>query len=241
MMTNNNNNNRFTELAGHTLKQRKRHAPHHRLSIAVRRQVRSDGCTTGPRSQGPRIPTNKCASRSLSERHKALPYSAPLPLRSDIAGTAETLAATRDGSKTLGPRRGTRRVRLRRSPEAPELFSTQQNRPSFQHHGQFPLHCLLSEPRRIAASRPGRDRQPGSPGLRAAAPPHPLQLRGAAGGQGAQGDVPKHSWRLQAGARSNSNERTFNNYKEYLKTLIQSAARQPIRARLSNHMSEFRQ
>lgn len=119
-MTNENNNNRFkcfTELTFCPKENRK--TPHKRLSTVVRRPVRSAGSTTGPRSKGPRMPTNKCASRSLSGPHKALPYSSPLPLRSDIPGTAETLAATRNGSQTLGTRRSSRRARLRRSPEAP--------------------------------------------------------------------------------------------------------------------------
>lgn len=80
----------------------------------------------------------------------------------------------------------------------PELSGTQQNRPSFQHHGQFHLHCPLAQPRRTAASGPGRDRRPlrSPPRLRAAAAAdadRAPQLRGAAGGQGAHGGVARHS------------------------------------------------
>lgn len=111
-----------------------------------------------PTVEARKIPTNKYASRSLSERHKALPYCAPLPLCSDISWPAERRSL--EHWATINTR--TQRQRglnecdssLTRSPATPRCSAPRTDpAESSAPWTEAPMHCLLQEPRRAAAGR----------------------------------------------------------------------------------------
>lgn len=176
------------------------------------------------------------------------PYLTELPSPSapTSPGPQRDAAAPRKGRKRLGIRRGTRRARLRRSPEAPR--AAQHPAESAQFSAPWtvsPLHCPLSEPRRSAARSPGpgqaaRSGPPGrcrQRGLNIYSSAEQLEVRKSRG----MFPITAEGCRQRQGQIITRGPlKLLKNIKKN-KRLIQNAARQPIRAHVFNHMSEFSQ